>query len=308
MSIPTDERTQLARQILADILRENGPQLGAKLKVRLTQVLGERLGLPVDARHGLLPRLSHFLAANADLVSVQRPAGPGDIRVSLRADAEGHSTAPNETARVWYRPEVWTAFVNPDPVRRRFYHRHEHEVVHFSTGSGARPQPAVVDRVTKDPAFVEIQFATAAEQGTWLREFLDKAPLISEVHKRVARHFIEVPFDSSINAAFAASLGPHGDAWRRFRAKKVDDHIVDWAKANNIDVAALKHLPAQLAVATPTAHTADGGVVPEPLQPNSPASDLRAQLLRVVEALEDAELRQLLVPLSAVERILRLRS
>ena len=42
MSIPSEERGQIARQVLVDILKENGPQLGAKLKVRLITALGRR--------------------------------------------------------------------------------------------------------------------------------------------------------------------------------------------------------------------------------------------------------------------------
>ena len=113
---------------------------------------------------------------------------------------------------MWYRPDVWTAFVNPDPHRRRFFQRQLHEVVHFSTQSSAPPNPQVAERVAREPHFIQIQFASTERQQNWLREFLDTTPLIAETHKKVARHFVEVPFDSSINAAFAASLGPHGDA------------------------------------------------------------------------------------------------
>src|SRR5688572_8608563 len=128
MSIQPDERASIARQVLVDVLTENGPQLGAKLKVRLTAVLGQRLGYPTNQWHTLVPKLSHFLAANSDLVQVQRPEGPGDIRVSLRDDSRGATELKPESSRVWYRPDVWTAFVNPDPDRRRFFHRHSHEI------------------------------------------------------------------------------------------------------------------------------------------------------------------------------------
>jgi hypothetical protein len=84
MSIPTEERQQVARQVLVEILKESGPQLGAKLKVRLTAALGRRFGLPTDVWHALVPKLTQFLAANSDLVNVARPSGPGDILVSLR--------------------------------------------------------------------------------------------------------------------------------------------------------------------------------------------------------------------------------
>lgn len=309
MSIPADERAQAARQVLVDLLKENGPQLGAKLKVQLTTALGQRLGLPVETWHALLPKLSHFLAANSDLVDVSRPEGPGDIRVSLRDSAGGTSQIETQSTKVWYRPDVWTAFVNPDPNRRRFFHRQREEIVHFSPQSTVPPNPQLADRVGRDPQFIEIQFARADAQQSWLREYLDTTPLISEAHKRVARHFVEVPFDSSINAAFAASLGPHGDAWRRFRAKKVDDFVTAWATTNGVDVVGLKRFPK---VGELTEHPTPAASLPGSIEPHTAtpliASDLRSTLVRLIESLDDAELRQVLVPLSAVERILRPRS
>lgn len=307
MSIPSEERAQIARQVLVEILKENGPQLGAKLKVRLMTALGRRLGLPTDAWHALVPKLTHFLAANSDLVNVSRPLGPGDIWVSLRDTPGSQPRAEAEFTKVWYRPDVWTAFVNPDPTRRRFFHRQQHEVVHFSTQLSAPPNPQLAERVAGDPQFVEIQFASAQEQQNWLREFLDTAPLISESQNRVARHFVEMPFDSSINAAFAASLGPHADAWRRFRAKQVDNVAVAWAQRHQIDLETLKRFPAP---GEPVAHTTLETVLPS--LPDPPASEggieTRLTLLRCMESLDDAELRQVLIPLSAVERILRSRA
>jgi hypothetical protein len=308
MSIPSEERVQIARQVLVEILKENGPQLGAKLKVRLSAALGRRLGLPPDAWYALVPKLTHFLAANSDLVYVSRPLGPGDIRVSLRDATGSQSQGEGESTKVWYRPDVWTAFVNPDPNRRRFFHRNQHEIVHFSTQSAEPPNPQLAERVAADPQFVEIQYAGAQEQRNWLHEYLDTTPLVSESQKRVARHFVEMPFDSSINAAFAASLGPHADAWRRFRAKKVDNLVAQWAERNHIDPATLKRFPAPH---ESVAHATIDTVLPSSPEPRADAPETsvesRSALLKIMESLDDAELRQVLVPLSAVERILRSR-
>lgn len=309
MSIPVDERVQIARQVLADILTQNGPQLGAKLKVRLTAALGQRLGYPADQWHTLVPRLSHFLAANSDLVQVHRPAGPGDIRISLRDDSRGATDLKAESSKVWYRPDVWTAFVNPDPDRRRFFHRRSHEVVHFIGQSPAAPNPELAGRVAGDPLFIEIQFAGADSQRDWLREFLDTTPLISEAHKKVARHFLELPFDSSINTAFAAALGPHADVWRRFRARKVDDLVSGWAGSNGIALETLKRFPSAGEVAaTPESDTVSPKVAEPQMIPPMVGGDLRSTLLTLVESLDETELRLVLVPLSAIERMLRPRS
>jgi hypothetical protein len=308
MSIPSDERTTLARHVLIEILRENGPQLGAKLKVRLSATLGRRLGLPPDQWHRLIPRLSNFLAAHSDLVEVQRPAGPGDIRVSLRPDSSQALTAEIEPTRIWYRPDVWTAVVNPDRQRRRFFHRRNHELVHFVDQGLTPPNPELARRVAGDPSFVEIRFADADTQNRWMREFLETTPLISEAHKRIARHFVEVPFDSSLNVAFAAALGPHAEAWKRFRARKVDDQISNWARTNGIDLEALKTFPIATGDATPALVEAPPAL-PRPKQATTErAGDLRSTLRGIVDSLEDSELPQVLIPLSAVNRILRLRS
>jgi len=54
MPIPSEERAQLARQVLVDILKQNGPQLGARLKLQLTAALGQRLARARAATLGLL--------------------------------------------------------------------------------------------------------------------------------------------------------------------------------------------------------------------------------------------------------------
>lgn len=310
MSIPSDERAALARQVLVEILKENGPQLGAKLKVRLSAALGRRLGLPPEQWHVLIPRLSHFLAAHSDLVEVQRPTGPGDIRVSLRPDSSpAPATEAEPTTRIWYRPDVWTAVVNPDRERRRFFHRRTYELVHFVDQALTPPNPELARRVAGDASFVEIRFADADTQTGWMREFLETTPLISEAHKKIARHLVEVPFDSSLNIAFAAALGPHADAWRRFRARKVDEQINDWARNNGIDLEALKTF--SVATAEPTRAPIEAPPVPPPPKQaatETQGSDLRSTLRGIVESLDDSELPQVLIPLSAVNRILRLRS
>jgi len=210
----------------------------------------------------------------------------------------------------WYRPEVWAAFVNPDPNRRRFLHRLSRELVHFIAQSSTAPNPELAARVARDPMFVEIPFASAGLQREWLREFLDTTPLIPEARKSVARHFLELPFDSSVNAAFAASLGPHGEAWKRFRAKKVDGLVNAWAERNRIEPDMLGETPRvsenhALVPSERQRSTQLGGL--QEVHSTSGDAD-RAALLRVVETLDDTELRGILVPLSALERLLRSRT
>jgi hypothetical protein len=310
MSVPPDEQSRIARQVLVQVLKEDGTQLGAKLKLRLTAALGHRLGVPRDAWPSLVPRLSHLLAANADVVEVFRPNGPGDIRVSLRQSVIGGPEAESESPKVWYRPDVWAAFVNPDPNRRRFLHRATLEVVHFLTQSDAPPNPQLSQRVAKDANFVEIQFANADLQQAWLRDFLVTTPLIPDSYKRVAQHFVNIPFDTSVKAAFVSSLGPHGDAWRRFRAQKINELIMNWAGPRGVDPTALRRLSTGVestASAIPQLERPGNSSGPRAAAPTV-GGDSRSRLIEILDALDDAELKQVLIPLSAAERILRHRA
>lgn len=305
MSVSHEEFHKVARQVLAEVLTEAGPQLGAKLKPRLIGELCRRLNWPITESRLLIPRLSSFLAAHSDLVEVRRPIGPGDITVQLRNGGSRGGKVGVEASHTWYHPSVWAAFVNPDPARRRFLHRQSHEVVHFVDQSASPPNPEFADRVSSDKSFVEIQFARADLQSDWMREFLQTSPLIPGAEKQIAAHFARLPFISSINAAFAAALGPHAETWRRFRAHKIDDLISRWATSNDIDLAQLRTNP----MAKPFAPGEAAKATPE--QPSdvtaSPKAvrDVRSTLRALVESMDDAELRSVLVPLSAIERLLR---
>ena len=308
MPISTSQySSELARQALVEVLSENGPQLGAKLKVRLTEWLGRRLSYPSDQWYTLLPKLSAFLAAHADLVDVQRPSSSGDIRISLRksrqqADAENKSP-------VRYRSNVWMAFINPDPQRRRFFHRRSGEVVHYTLPASGAASVGFADRVAKDAQFIEIEFASAETQREWFRKFLDANTFISEAQEKVARHFLNIPFDSSVNTAFAAALGPHAEAWKRYRAQAIDDHIANWANLNGVELAALSSAPVVDAKSLGVkAEKNAAGLSEAQAVTVRTKGNLRLTLRELTELLDESELACVLVPLSAVERISRSRS
>lgn len=305
--ITADAEAQISRQLLIDVLRSKGPQLGAKLKVLLVAEISNRLQIPQVSRHTLIPKLSDFLAANSDLVEVERPSGPGDIRVKLRSNAQASNRASATSAEEPYRVEAWIAFTNPDPNRRRFFHRQQRSIVHYSTASNAQMDAQLAERVARDPQFVEINFATAETQSSWQRDFLDSDPLISDSHRRIAQLFTQVPFDSTVNAAFLAALGPHGEGWKRFRAKKMGELASSWAQKNSIPVSQLKQSARQVPVvsdSSPSEGTqiTDGGSTGKVV-----GNALRAALIQAAELMDESELRQVLVPLSALERILRTR-
>src|SRR5262249_46655360 len=113
MQASQEEFRKAARQALIEILTD-GPQLGAKLKPRLTAELGRRLNWSPSEWRTLIPRLSNFLAVHSDVVEVRRPVGPGDITVELRSTAQAGVGARAEASHSWYHPSVWAAFLNPD--------------------------------------------------------------------------------------------------------------------------------------------------------------------------------------------------
>jgi hypothetical protein len=147
MSNPED-RTALARQVLVDILRVNGPQLGSKLKIKLIAGLIQRGRLTPAESTLLIPKLSTFLVANSDLVEVQKST-VGDITIALRDKAAINADQETDAQPIRYRPDVWQAFLNPDPQRRRFFHRHAHTLVHYLIDSMTSPNPEIARQVDR---------------------------------------------------------------------------------------------------------------------------------------------------------------
>ncbi len=294
-----EDRHSAARQSLLDILSEQGPLLGARLKPALTSRLAQRLGITQIEASYLVSRLSHFLAAHSDLVEVSRPADlTGDILVSLRAQSHPQPSQV-ATAQIWYRPDVWHAFVNPDPSRRRFFHRETREVVHYFPESSTSPHPQIARRVQSDPAFLEIQFPLGDEQSSWMSEFLDSTKTLPEAQRKVGRHFATVPFESAVHQAFAAAMGPFSEAWRRFRNERLDAYIRAWAARNNVSVGDLQSLPEPKSPPQPIPPVAMVSAIP-PSVPNQPS--LRELLKSLLDSMDDAELRAIQLPASALLR------
>ena len=298
MAFSQAELWKVERQVLIEELTKYGPQLGAKLKPRLEAELGRRLALPPQEWRRTIPRLSNLLAAHSDLVEVHRPVGPGDITVGLRTAEQAGATPDTLVSAAWYLPQVWVAFVNSDPRRRRFFHRQSREVVHFLDPSSTPPNPELAARVAADTSFVGIPFASAEVQSRWLNEFLETSPLIPTAKRELAAHFAGLDFTSSVNNLFTAALGQNAEAWRSFRAHKINDLIAKWAATNGIDLSELK----------PTERSIVGKEEPRsaPMHDLAKAPrDVRSILRELAESMDETELRSVLVPLSALERILR---
>ena len=159
----SDELT-LARELLRQILA-TGPQKGARLKVLLVREFERRAPTTFQQAFWTFPKFSAFLAANADLVEVHAPGGPGDLTVRLRPQATADraaAPAPQLASPARFLPPpVWNAFTNPDPRRRRYFNKVSREIVHYLENSQEPPNPRIADLVVSDANYVEIQPASA---------------------------------------------------------------------------------------------------------------------------------------------------
>lgn len=285
------------RSVLRTIL-SCGSVLGARLRPLLVDEFRRATRRDLEPVLKSFGKFSAFLAANADLVDVHSD-NSGDIRVSLKAVETSQAPAPGSTRRL--SRDLWQAFTNPDERRRRFYHRDTREVLHYMDGSAEGIDKSLALRVSSDDRFVEIEFAHAQDQNGWMREFLDSTRGLSDSTRRVAGHLVGVPYESSVNWAFASALGAYGQAWRRFRSIKVSDRVERWAEKNSIVLEPDVSEPA--AGISPTS-LGGVGLSTTPVD----AEELRSGLQSAIRSMNARELAQVLVPASVCARIWRLRS
>lgn len=283
------------RDVLRGVL-SSGSMLGARLRPLLVEEYRRTTTRDIEPVLKSFGKFSAFLAANADLVDVRSDDKSGDIRISLKATGAPQESALQPSRRL--SREIWQAFTNPDERRRRFYHRDTREIVHYLDNSSETLDKSLARRVSSDDKFIEIQFARAQEQNGWMREFLDSTSGLPDSTRRVAGHLVSVPYESSVNWAFASALGAYGEAWRRFRAAKVSDRVEQWAERNVLSLEAQDPYAA-------TATADDTGL--------SSASDTTAEALRkglqsAIMLMSPAELAQVLIPATVCARLGRVRS
>ena len=280
-----DVRRALTRVLAA------GPLLGARLRPLLIEEFRRATARDLEPVLRSFGKFSGFLANNADLVYVQPDSRSGDIRVSLRADGQPPQAATLPRRR--FSSQLWRAFTNPDERRRRFYHRDTREVVHYLSGSPNDLDTSIANRVDADDKFVEIEYARAPEQSRWMQDFLESTDALSESTRRIARHFVGIDYDSSVNTAFESALGSYGYDWRGFRAARVSKHIEQWAQKNSISLDL-----GGIGVAV-----VDSVSVVDSAQSEVREHDLRAGLQSLIATMTLTELKQVLIPASVSVRI-----
>ena len=280
------------RSVLRAVL-SSGSVLGARLRPLLVEEFRRATKRDLEPVLKSFGKFSAFLAANADLVDV-RADDSGDIRVSLKAAGAPRVPAPGPARRL--SRELWQAFTNPDERRRRFYHRDTREVVHYMDGSVEERDKSLARRVSSDGRFVEMEFSRAQDQNGWMREFLDSTSGLSDATRRVAGHLVGVPYESSVNRAFASALGVYGEAWRRFRFAKVSERVERWAETNSIVLE-----PGGSDPAAGTSPVSLDGV--DPSSTPVDAEELRSSLQSAIRSMNATELAQVLVPATVCARI-----
>ncbi len=288
-----------ASQLLQQILAARSPELGARLKQRLTASLREQGLPPFDERALGHKSFQVFLEkTQAEWLTVSRPSeGPGDILVSLLAPP---STAAALPARPeppsHFRNEVWQAFTNPDPSRKRYLHKRTGELVHFKAGE--RSQHAVAYSAATDE-YAEIEFIDGARQREWMEEYLNAVPIVGD-ERQAYESMMAAPYSSAMNVAFTRALGGKQEQWREFRTSRVATAIVDWASKYAVPIHLLGRA-SSTSEPTPV-RSQDQEVAARPVQA------ARHDALKLLELLTDDEIKSIVLPVLLSTMLLRSRT
>jgi hypothetical protein len=293
-----DDQLSLAREILRQVLA-TGPQKGARLKGLLSREFERRTETTFPQAFWKFRKFSAFLAANADLLEIVPPDGPGDITVRLRQPGTPDQLAASSPSLASpgksLPPAVWNAFTNPDPRRHRFFHRGTGNVAHYLEASKEYPNPKIAAVVAGDSNYVEIIPVSAEQQRSWLVEFLASVQ-VPESKRSLLATLSAAPYSSAVNTAFVATLGEYAESWRQFRASRVQGAVRDWAEQTGVpfdQVVGLSVPPRQVESTPQEAAT---------LAPPS-VDELRRWLHSVIDNLDAAGVSQILLPAGALFKL-----
>lgn len=281
---------EVARELLLQLLQDGEPELGARLKQRLSTAF-------VIGGHGALnhrlwgfPKFIDFLQANSDILQISRPSGPGDVTVALRSDhCSNNPTLRRPVANhPKIRNDVWQAFTNVDAQRQRFYNRNTGIVHTFSE----EESPDFSDFNLDHGERVEIRPIGGGEHLEWMRDFVANLDIPDE-QRGMWQRMLDTEYSSSLNATFTSLLGSHGLDWRRQRSRHVFGKIQEWATANKILLSALQESPPS-PLPQKTDHTQSPQVAPTP---PSNVSEARVRVTGLLDLLSDDDLDSIVLPL-----------
>lgn len=229
------EDHEAVQQLLLQLLSERSPELGARLKQRLNASLASRgLGRFDERAFGHAKFTAFLESVFGDKVTIERPAGAGDVYVSLRGLPAANSAVAtpqlhHDQAQI-VRSDVWQAFTNPDSRRKRFFDRETKAVRHF-VNDGSLVQR---DLTSQTERFAEIERIDGETQTAWMRSFLEGSGLNAD-QKEALEPLASQPYSSSVNAAFTRALGDQSHAWRQRRTALVIAAIRGWAAAHKVE-------------------------------------------------------------------------
>lgn len=280
-------QSDVTKQLLFKLLSASSPELGARLKQRLSAAFFRQgLGEFNEKQQGFRKFADYLESTHGDLIKIERPKNAGDILVSLRdslihAEREGISAnlTPSKSPRV--RNDIWQAFTNPDTNRKRFLRKQSKAVLHYLLDEESEIRKEV--QASPD-SFFEIEPISPNQQKTWMDEFLGSIQ-ISPDERTVLEAVINEPYTSTVNTTFARALGGRGAAWKEYRTNKVVSHIMNWAKDHGI---AFDQLCAPASSIEQASHLDQKG--DEVIGTN------RERALRLLELLDDADIGTLVIP------------
>ncbi|MDB0510782.1 hypothetical protein [Ralstonia solanacearum] len=286
-------------QLLTQLLYEHSPELGARLKQRLKRAFAVN-GFPeFDEKPLGFKRFSDYLLRiHGDLVSVDRAEGVGDILVSLRGTAPTHPEPtlpqPRLIATPVLRSDIWQAFANPDENRLRFFNKTTDKVVHYLQERQSHERAEVEG---SPGSFIRIVPIDKEQQGSWMREYLQQAPL-STTQKEVLEPLATEPYSSTVNKAFTDALSTHAVGWRRHRTAKVIEIVHEWAQRNGIALTRLHAAVKEPAAFAPASTIPELSVSSISAAPRAPAEQMpaRQQAMKLLELLSDDDIQRLVLP------------
>jgi hypothetical protein len=285
---------KLAREIVRELLLARSPELGARLKQLLNAELLRRGLEPFEERAHGFRKFSDFLESSQDW-ELLRADGPGDLRVALRSSPPSSvSRTTSGTSQPRIRNDVWQAFTNPDPARRRFFNRRSADVVHFLVDDTESRFRQEVERAPSD--FTEVVPVEGEEQLDWMRQFIAGLP-VAPAYREALGRMAEGPYSSQLNAAFTASLGEHSPSWRRHRSGMVFSRIEKWAASNSVAVAQLYDVEASPPAALPAGGLAAAGPGGEPARHDDAGAASRARIVQLLDMLPVRDLDDVVLPL-----------
>jgi len=272
-------------QLILHLLSKNSPELGARLKQRLNKALNSNGRPRFDEKALGYRKFAEFLHDTlSDYITIDLPATPGDLSVSLkRIPLPAAHKAPPRQDSPRIRSDVWQAFTNPDPLRKRFFQRDNRAILHFLSKRSESYQ----EQLNGNPQnFVEIEEISAQNQIQWMHELLDEIKLESG-ERAPLEALISAGYSSSANAAFTRALGEHEEKWRRYRTRRVAKTIETWAQEHHV---------AYDELCEPKTDTLAGQSSPALAAAPAEVLTPRQQAEQLLKRLDDEEIAKIVIP------------